>query len=79
MDSDFNRVFSLVERGRTIQHACEELGINRNTFYLRMSKEQKIDLKRQKALNAKVAIPTWKGKHLTSLGIEPTFPEDDED
>lgn len=54
MEKEFNRVLALVNKNYTISKALIKLGIDRTTFYRKISKEQKRELKEAKTLNSTV-------------------------
>lgn len=56
----YNNVIKLVEDGFTIDQSLKKLNYSRNTFYRKISKEQKILLQMAKTANAKHYIGPYK-------------------
>ena len=53
ISGSFSTVISMVEKGWNISKALAKLGINRTTFYRKITKEQKCLLGMAKTLNTK--------------------------
>ena len=56
----FNNVVKLVENGLTIEQSLKKLNYSRNTFYRKITKEQKVLLQMVKTSNAKYGVRQYK-------------------